>query len=394
MLAPFTQPWLWAITGPPKSGKSGEVISQYRQYLSGGLSGKCGFLVAKHPLEDKDCKGITSINRNAVLDAVVAESLQVIASHVTERTKYVAICGANFFEDAAIVDLCSELRASGRNVILTGINRTYEDKPYGHIGALLAIADRHDAKHALCSGCGKPANRSEEKNGAVPKCLMHYHGEGRADHKYFLTDQQGSFHVISGPMFGNKTETLGEIVTQARMARIPHVMFKWSKDERYNAASITSHDKRDLGEAVCVSEGSNIIDYLDNHPGIRHVFIDEMQFLPGIHDAVQRLLYQGYAVTGTLLPREFRCLPFGESPQLLTLADSTQYRSALCVKCQHPANETQRVVVKDGQRVPAPWKDDTLQVGGAEAYEARCRACHDVPGKPEPKFNIVEMHPT
>jgi thymidine kinase len=35
----------------------------------------------------------------------------------------------------------------------------------------------------------------------------------------------------------------------------------------------------------------------------------------------------------------------------------------------------------DGQ--PVAYGDPIILVGAAEAYEARCRHCHEVPGKPE-----------
>ena len=43
------------------------------------------------------------------------------------------------------------------------------------------------------------------------------------------------------------------------------------------------------------------------------------------------------------------------------------------------ANRTQRLV--DGR--PANYDDPVIQVGASEVYEARCRACHEVPGKPK-----------
>ena len=51
---------------------------------------------------------------------------------------------------------------------------------------------------------------------------------------------------------------------------------------------------------------------------------------------------------------------------------------AICVVCGAPACRTQRLI--NGQ--PANYNDPVILVGAKEVYEARCRDCHRVPGKP------------
>ncbi|HEX7065608.1 MAG TPA: thymidine kinase, partial [Bacillales bacterium] len=51
----------------------------------------------------------------------------------------------------------------------------------------------------------------------------------------------------------------------------------------------------------------------------------------------------------------------------------------ICVVCGSPASRTQRLI--NGE--PAFFNEPTIMVGAAESYEARCRHCHEVPGKPE-----------
>jgi thymidine kinase len=48
------------------------------------------------------------------------------------------------------------------------------------------------------------------------------------------------------------------------------------------------------------------------------------------------------------------------------------------VMCGRPAQRTQRLV--EGR--PAPYDAPVILVGAQEAYEARCRVHHAVPGKP------------
>src|SRR3989304_4786821 len=56
-------------------------------------------------------------------------------------------------------------------------------------------------------------------------------------------------------------------------------------------------------------------------------------------------------------------------------AEKVDKLQAICVRCGELATRNQRLI--DGQ--PAPAEGPTIQVGGLESYEARCRRCHRVP---------------
>jgi len=63
---------------------------------------------------------------------------------------------------------------------------------------------------------------------------------------------------------------------------------------------------------------------------------------------------------------------------LLARAEYVSKLQAICVKCGNPATRTQRIV--NGR--PASYSDPQVLIGASEAYEARCRRCHEVPDKP------------
>jgi thymidine kinase len=68
--------------------------------------------------------------------------------------------------------------------------------------------------------------------------------------------------------------------------------------------------------------------------------------------------------------------PFGPMPALMCQAELVTKLHAVCVVCGDDASRSQLLV--DGE--PVPWQDGPLiNIGGAEAYEARCRACFEVP---------------
>jgi thymidine kinase len=73
------------------------------------------------------------------------------------------------------------------------------------------------------------------------------------------------------------------------------------------------------------------------------------------------------------LDQDFRRLPFGPMPELLSHAEFVDKLQAVCHRCGGPATTTQRLV--DGR--PAPYSGETVVVGAEEQYEARCRGCHE-----------------
>jgi len=67
------------------------------------------------------------------------------------------------------------------------------------------------------------------------------------------------------------------------------------------------------------------------------------------------------------LDQDYLGKPFEPMPQLLAIAEYITKTLAICVRCGNPANHTQRLVAST----------DRVVVGGAEAYEARCRRCFE-----------------
>jgi thymidine kinase len=111
-------------------------------------------------------------------------------------------------------------------------------------------------------------------------------------------------------------------------------------------------------------------------PDTQVVAIDEVQFLDdGIVRVASALADRGVRVIVAGTDMDFRGEPFGPIPHLLAIAESVEKLSAICMVCGGVATRNQRLV--DGE--PALATAPTIQVGGAERYEARCRRCHHVP---------------
>jgi thymidine kinase len=177
-------------------------------------------------------------------------------------------------------------------------------------------------------------------------------------------------------MFSGKTEELIRRIKRALIARQRVQVFSHSLDTRYGVGRVISHNGVDH-EAIPVREAGQILELLDRKATV--VAIDEAQFFDErLVEVVQNLANSGIRVIVAGLELDFRGEPFWPMPVLIAQAEQVDKLAAICVKCGAPASRTQRFV--NGR--PANYDDPVILVGANEAYEARCRHCHEVPGRP------------
>ncbi len=193
----------------------------------------------------------------------------------------------------------------------------------------------------------------------------------------------GWIEVVAGVMFSGKTEELMRRVRRAVIARKRVQVFKSHLDDRYvGVLAVSSHDGRSV-DAIPVDSSAQIAARID--PTAHVIAIDEAQFLDdGIVDVVTWLANSGRRVIIAGTDTDFRGEPFGHMPQLMAIAELVDKLHAICVLCGAPATRNQRLI--DG--APAPYDSPTIMVGGREAYEARCRACHVVRGANEEQLKL------
>jgi thymidine kinase len=194
----------------------------------------------------------------------------------------------------------------------------------------------------------------------------------------------GWIEVIAGVMFSGKSEELIRRVRRAIIARKRVQVFKSHLDGRYAGIyAISSHDGRTV-EAVPVDSSAQIAQCLD--PMAQVVAIDEAQFLDAsIIDIATSLAARGRRVILAGTDTDFRGEPFGPMPSLMAVAEVVDKLHAICVLCGAPASRNQRLV--EGR--PARYDSPIIQIGGTESYEARCRACHQVPRRDEDQTRLL-----
>jgi thymidine kinase len=180
----------------------------------------------------------------------------------------------------------------------------------------------------------------------------------------------GWLEVICGPMFSGKSEEMIRRLRRAEIAGQRVVIFKPRIDDRYDMADVVSH----AGARMRGVPVSSVAELHARAQGFEVVGIDEVQFFePSVVAVALQLADTGARVVAAGLDQDFRRQPFGPIPDLLSHAEFVDKLQAVCHRCGGPATTTQRLV--DGK--PAPYSGETVIVGAAEQYEARCRGCHE-----------------
>ena len=186
---------------------------------------------------------------------------------------------------------------------------------------------------------------------------------------------RGHIELICGSMFSGKTEELIRRIRRAEIAKQRIQVFSHQLDTRYGESKVASHNGLDW-RSIPVQTADQIIEKLD--PQATVVAIDEAQFFDWkVAEIANQLADQGVRVIVAGLDTDFRGEPFGPMPLLIAQAEHVDKLSAICVVCGEPASRTQRLI--NGK--PARYDDPVILVGASEVYEARCRHCHQVPGR-------------
>jgi thymidine kinase len=194
----------------------------------------------------------------------------------------------------------------------------------------------------------------------------------------------GWIEVIAGVMFSGKSEELIRRVRRGIIARRRVQVFKSHLDSRYAGLyAVSSHDGAEH-DALPVDSSAEVFRLV--HPETQLVAVDEAQFLDaGIVEVATVLAQRGVRVVLAGTDTDFRGEPFGPMGALMCVAESVTKLQAICVVCGDLASRNQRLL--DGR--PARYDSPQIMVGGSEAYEARCRHCHQVPRADEDQAKLA-----
>ena len=179
----------------------------------------------------------------------------------------------------------------------------------------------------------------------------------------YETSRRGCIEVICGSMISGKTEELIRRLKRAKIARQRVEIFKPAIDKRYSEEDIVSHDSNAIHSTPVDNSHSILLMTSD----VDVVGIDEAQFFDdGIIEVCSELANNGTRVIVAGLDMDFRRVPFGPMPALLSIADDVTKVHAIFVECGHIANYSYRLVDSDRR----------VLLGERNEYQPLCRKCY------------------
>lgn len=146
--------WIEIVCGSMFSGKTEELIRRLKRARIAKQKVEI-FKPAVDTRYDED--DVVSHDSNSVSSTPVQNATQIL--FYAEDFEVVGIDEAQFF-GPELVNVCNELAANGKRVIVAGLDMDYLGKPFGPIPSLLATAEYVTKVHAICMRCGNLANHS------------------------------------------------------------------------------------------------------------------------------------------------------------------------------------------------------------------------------------------
>ncbi len=146
--------WIEVVCGSMFSGKTEELIRR----LNRARIAKQKVEIFKPAIDTRyDDEDVVSHDSNSVSSTPVQSATQIL--FYAEDFEVVGIDEAQFF-DNELVQVCNELAAKGKRVIVAGLDMDYLGKPFGPIPNLMASAEYVTKVHAICMSCGNLASYS------------------------------------------------------------------------------------------------------------------------------------------------------------------------------------------------------------------------------------------
>lgn len=146
------------ITGSMFSGKSEELIRRLRR----AKYAKQNVIVFKHSIDKRYGEKGVFTHSNHSIEAYSVSNVKEIEEIMDKYfdSQVIGIDEAQFFGEE-IVDFCKKYVEKGKRIVLAGLDLSFRAEPYYPMPELLAIADKVDKLHAICTVCGKPAYASQ-----------------------------------------------------------------------------------------------------------------------------------------------------------------------------------------------------------------------------------------
>lgn len=139
------------VCGPMFSGKSEELIRR----VTRSKIARIPVQVFKPRLDDRYAETEVVSHSQWSIAAQPVDSSTELVRAVTDQTRVIGIDEGQFF-DEALVGVVDDLAATGKQVIVAGLDTDYLRRPFGPIPALCDRAEYVTKMLAVCHRCGGP----------------------------------------------------------------------------------------------------------------------------------------------------------------------------------------------------------------------------------------------
>lgn len=183
---------------------------------------------------------------------------------------------------------------------------------------------------------------------------------------------RNNLELIAGPVCCGKSEELLRRITRYEIAGFNILLVKPQIDTRSSTVKSRNGSERACIEISCPEDiYEKINNYVNkNSRAIDIIAFDEGQFYKDLYRVVKDLLLKKYKVIVSALDSDFNGEPFGDVTKLVTLSDSVEKLTAVCMRCKSDNAIFSQKLKKGG---------DQIEVGDLELYQPRCINCF-VPG--------------
>jgi thymidine kinase len=145
------QGWVEVICGPMFSGKSEELIRRITRYQIARVP-----VQAFKPRLDVRYADDQVVSHSSLkVGAIPVETADELLRRVEDGTKVIGVDEGQFF-DMGLIDVVEQLAATGKQVIVAGLDTDYLRRPFEPIPTLCDRAEYVTKMLAVCHKCGGP----------------------------------------------------------------------------------------------------------------------------------------------------------------------------------------------------------------------------------------------
>ena len=144
--------WVEVICGPMFSGKSEELIRR----VTRSQIARIPVQVFKPLLDDRYAETEVVSHSHWKVEALPVETSTDLLRAVNDRTEVIGIDEGQFFDDG-LVEVVDNLAATGKQVIIAGLDTDYLRRPFEPIPSMCDRAEYVTKMLAVCHRCGGPA---------------------------------------------------------------------------------------------------------------------------------------------------------------------------------------------------------------------------------------------